>query len=367
MLTGVAFSIFMSLALTGWFGAAFTRTIDFFINSMIPVLITANLVQNEKQLRGVFILLVIGSVIMVFHGISQFNHPYGVGWSGFPTIMDRATYVGIYSDPNDMGMFLVVSLPLVFFLRHTTQSSLFKWLMTAVVPFLAYGIYLTNSRGTLLAVMVLLLVLFYFRFGAFKAILLGALASPVLYFVMSKFRTIDANEESAQDRVYAWYNGFQMFKYNPLFGVGKGNFTDIHHLTAHNSYILVLGELGFFGFLFWFSALFMTVKLMLSQLKSTQLQYKTLVFCLIGFCITAFFISRSYANLFYVLIGLSMASWWMKNEMESEQEHPMNHIGEQPKQENQSLALNDGSALLQGIMFTPLAVLFLYIVTRVLL
>ena len=42
-----------------------------------------------------------------------------------------------------------------------------------------------------------------------------------------------------------------MFMQSPIWGVGFGQYTEYSALTAHNTYVLVLGELGFVGaFLF---------------------------------------------------------------------------------------------------------------------
>ena len=50
-----------------------------------------------------------------------------------------------------------------------------------------------------------------------------------------------------------------MFKSAPLFGVGFGKFADIADLTAHNSFVLCLAELGFVGSTFWVALLVTTM------------------------------------------------------------------------------------------------------------
>ena len=67
---------------------------------------------------------------------------------------------------------------------------------------------------------------------------------------------ISNGDDSAYGRVEAWYEGIQMFKSSPVFGVGKGMFTDFNNLTAHNSYMLVLAELGFVGSIFFLGLFF---------------------------------------------------------------------------------------------------------------
>ena len=85
-----------------------------------------------------------------------------------------------------------------------------------------------------------------------RGVVLGLILAVFgMTFGPSRMSNMSAAEESANGRLDAWYAGFQMFKDNPLFGVGQGMFTDYHYLTAHNSYMLVLSELGFFGSIFF--------------------------------------------------------------------------------------------------------------------
>ena len=80
------------------------------------------------------------------------------------------------------------------------------------------------------------------------------------------------NPSTAQTRILDWYKSLEMFKDNPLFGVGTGNWrinipkyglngfeTGIeqgikHFQRTHNDYLWVLCETGIMGFIFYFSA-----------------------------------------------------------------------------------------------------------------
>lgn len=60
------------------------------------------------------------------------------------------------------------------------------------------------------------------------------------------------------DRLEAWANGLEMFKSAPLFGIGFNGFTDYHEITAHNSFVLCLAELGLLGSTLWVAMLVTT-------------------------------------------------------------------------------------------------------------
>ena len=104
------------------------------------------------------------------------------------------------------------TLVLPFSLHFSKYGGNFVYRLSAKLSslFILYGVYLTNSRGALLATIVMFGVYFFFRFGKIKSIFLGLLSLPLLFFVLSNFREIDSNEESASGRVEAWYEGIEM-------------------------------------------------------------------------------------------------------------------------------------------------------------
>jgi len=149
---------------------------------------------------------------------------------------------------------------------------------------------------------------------------MATISLPIAYVAMSMFRTIDSDEESAYGRIEAWYEGIQMFKYRPLFGVGKGEFIEHHKRTAHNSYVLIMAELGTFGYVLWFTLISLTVLMLVKIFSLDKERFKEnetilndifmakcLFFSFIGFLTTAFFLTRTYVVFLYVFIGLAFS------------------------------------------------------------
>jgi len=168
--------------------------------------------------------------------------------------------------------------------------------------------------------MFLSLAFFYFKYGKIKTIFITIIMAPLAYIAMSMFRTIDADESSADGRIEAWYEGIQMFKYRPIFGIGKGQFVDFHGLTAHNSFVLVWAELGVLGYSLWFLTISLTLMFLINIFNLDKSKYiksksmlndiflaKCLFFSFLGYLSTAFFLSRSYIVFLYVFLGLSYA------------------------------------------------------------
>jgi hypothetical protein len=65
--------------------------------------------------------------------------------------------------------------------------------------------------------------------------------------------------DAGADRLWLWASGLEMFKRAPLFGVGFNKFADFADLTAHNSFVLCLAELGFVGCTLWVALLVTTM------------------------------------------------------------------------------------------------------------
>jgi len=361
------FCIVMSFSsvLNGWAGGAITVLTKFIPAAILPMIIVSNLITTLKRQHIIMTICLIAALCMVHNGYYQLQHPEGIGWTGTSSVgANRITYLGNFGDPNDLGMFLVMTLPFAVYFR-ANSGAVFKHIATGVIISILYGVLITNSRGALLGVLSLVALYFLLKWGWKKTMSVGVLSLPVLGVVMSQFRTIEQGE-SANGRVEAWYQGFQMLKSGPFFGVGQGNFTEFNSHTAHNSYILVLSELGIFGYILWcvvlFTTIYMLYKIMVfgknhPDIKSLSLTAqreimlsKTLIFSMAGFMTTAFFLSRSYSILFFVFCGIGIASYYRAIKIIPEVE------------------ITDFKPFLQKVCkFSLYSVVFLYIITRILL
>jgi O-antigen ligase len=185
---------------------------------------------------------------------------------------------------------------------------------------LLYGIYLTSSRGALVALVVLAAIWTWRRRGAVTASVLGAVLLGGMMMLPSRLAELDASESSAAGRVDAWFSGLEMFMSNPLFGIGPGLFADNNgNLTAHNSFVLVLAETGFIGYMIWLAfvgyGFMMTLAVLRHRPELADARAAadwalerslatTLLLAQVGFFAAAFFLSRSYVILLYLLAAL---------------------------------------------------------------
>ncbi len=315
-----------------WFGGAF----DAFLEQMFLtgiVLIVAWNVYTIARLRALVYVLAAVGIVITIQGVAaltsdyrkeEFTYREGVDADSATGVYTRYNYrirgLGILNDPNDLGQFLVIDIALLgccWKQRRFARNAL-----TVILPagILLTGVFLTRSRGALLALMVLVLLLLKKRMGKLAYAFGGGVgATGIVAMTALTGRGLSTTEGSAAGRLDAWYAGFQMAKSSPLFGVGYGHFTDHNPLTAHNSYVLCLAELGFPGFFIWLAIIVSSLMELnaleiladepgqpeqVAELRSIA---RSVFAAVMMFAVTAWFLSRSYSGVFFILIGCVIA------------------------------------------------------------
>ncbi|AIF48398.1 O-antigen ligase family protein [Dyella japonica] len=310
--------LMVSEVANGWLGGVKDQ-----LGKFGPVVLTffmiATACTTQRRILVLMAVMVMCATVLAMHGIGQARS--GIGWTGIPLGEDgRIQYVGIFNDPNDLGMLFVSVFPMACLLlkRAGFVGKLF-WL--GCILTLLYGVRLTNSRGAMLGVLIVIGAYVWYRRGMLVAGVLGAAGLAVMKMLSSRMQELDAGEESASGRVDAWYEGLQMFKSHPLFGVGPGNFTEYNPLTAHNSFVLVLAETGFVGYVLWLALIGYTFWMVAAVLRLKpdaateparfaawdieRPMALTLLLSLCGMFACAFFLSRSYMIVLYVVLAIA--------------------------------------------------------------
>jgi len=304
-------AIVLSNLAWGWFGGAWMGFLDF-----MPVVFCYFLIRmvlgTPREFRGVVYLLVLLNLFQAVNGIVQYHT--GVGLGGFDTVggEHRIRGTGIFNDPNDLGMTLVMTTPFVLgglFASDARVRHRLGWLLV-LVPFLV-AMYYTNSRGAVIGLGAVLIAFGYRRFHSILGTLLGSVAVLALViFGPSRTSEIGASDNSAQSRVEAWGEGLGMLKAHPVFGVGFGRFLEFHYKVAHNSIVHSFAELGLFGAFFLVGAFYGFFRTMRVLARSAPTDpdalhwSKILSVSAIGAVVCGFFLSRQYVVVPYVLLAM---------------------------------------------------------------
>jgi putative inorganic carbon (HCO3(-)) transporter len=323
----VLFAPFTQAANGWWTGVALAHA---YLDPIVAIfLVTTMAARPLSALRGFMRTIVICACVLV--GFCAIQLATGVGpWGGVLPQQGRPYYSGIFSDPNDLGQLFIISLGFVIYFLSTNRSSLVSILLWTLGAWLIYGVVLTNSRGALLAIMAILSLECWRRFGKVAVVVAAVLAVPALLAV-TRLSQLSAGEESAQDRLNAWYQGIQMLRSSPIFGVGIGNFTNYSTLTAHNSIVLPMAELGIPGLVMWLGIIWYAFRMLWwigitshpdnnlvepfdsdaqsndAEMTAEILAGRGLLLTFAGFCVGAFFLSQSYGPPLFLLCGLAVA------------------------------------------------------------
>lgn len=225
----------------------------------------------------------------------------------------RLRSVGFLFDPNDFAQMICVVLPMLSLWWQPGRMLRNLVLLAPPAAILLHALYLTHSRGGMLGVAVIGMILFVYRVGVFKGgLVVGGLGFLALAASQIGGRGFSAKESSANQRLMAWYDGLEMLKSNPLFGVGYGKFTWYHERTAHNSFVLCFSELGFFGYLLWFALIVIgfrcLIEVMANEAWSVRKAGLMMTCSLAAFVTCSWFLSRTYSPSLYVVLGLCFAA-----------------------------------------------------------
>ena len=309
---------------TGWFGGSIEQLRQFGPAVIAFFVLAAAASTSPRHVRMILVVFTLCTTVLALHSLEQ--SLYGVGWTGRTLDHEgRIRYVGIFDDPNDLGLLFVSVLPMAVYLS-AGRGLLRRLFWLACAALILYGIYLTNSRGTMLAVGVIFGVYLWLKRGKLIALVFGGAGFVAMRLIKTRFQNLEASGSSALGRIDAWYAGLHMFVAHPLLGVGVGNFTDYNYLTAHNSWVLVLAETGFVGYTLWLAFISYGFWMMFSVLRhqpqldaddelaaiawqQEQAIAFTLLLCLCGMFAAAFFLSRSYIIVLYLLEAVVVGAY----------------------------------------------------------
>ena len=354
LMLGLIAAVVLSQVSHFYFGGVLNSLQNFLPSAIVFFLVILN-VRTWRQLKIALVSVNLCAAFMLSQTLWAYTHNPNPGVDSelimaqrvfqgdtYVETLDRIRYLGTLGDPNDFAQFLLVNIAFLgmWWKKGRAVSNTFCVLLPCA--FFVLGIYLTHSRGGLLAFLLLPLVVLRRKLGSVGAAISAALlAIGAAAVSFTGNRGISVSEGS--DRLSLWSEGLQGFKQSPIFGIGYRQFDELTgSLTAHNSFVLCFTELGIVGFFFWLGLVVLTV-MELGRLIPTRQQQalsagatsggtdgvtrdaafdgqkegvaanaaqwsRTLRLALLMFLATSWFLSRTYAATLYLLIGLGLAA-----------------------------------------------------------
>jgi O-antigen ligase len=297
----------------------------------ILFLIVFTAVRTPNQAIGIVAAFVAGACINALYGLLFVP----------PDPENAARLSSTIDDPNGLAVNLVAALALSLGLATALRRMpLARLAALGAAALCAAGIFLTGSRGGLvaLAVMLAALIVVGSRWRGRILVLVLVLAVAGVgyyrYVASADLRAHVSSVGTGAGRVDLWTVGWRMVQQHPVEGVGAGNFpvSSVHYLlqpgaiergdviigspkVAHNTYLQMWAELGLVGLVLFMLILGICLRSALAAVRAfarrgdvgMEMIARALFVALAGFLAAAFFGPRVYNEEGWLLLGLGPA------------------------------------------------------------
>ncbi|NMG33059.1 putative O-glycosylation ligase, exosortase A system-associated [Azoarcus sp. TTM-91] len=296
----------------------------------VMVLVALMLVRTKREMIlfcWVFVLS------LAFYGIKGGLFTIATGGS-FRVWGPYGSYIW---DNNHLAVALIMSIPLLRFLQTTLEGKWPRRAMTLAMVLCAASAIGSHSRGALLAITAMALLLWWRgKNKAATGVVLIMVAVGVLMMMpeewWARMHTMQTYEQdqSAMGRINAWWMAFNLARDN-FFGAGFRAYTPLtfglyapdpeHLVAAHSIYFSMLAEHGFPG-LFIYVSLWLATLHSARWLRKNAAGHPEAAWCvqlgamaevsIIGFLVGGTFLSLSYFDFPYNLMALvAAARYWV--------------------------------------------------------
>lgn len=264
-LVGMCIAVFCSMVMTGWLGSILPAVLGFIPNAFTFFLIVVNC-RKKSHIQLIVLMLFIASAYSIYKGytalraedyLNPYLMPQGSDEGG--GYFYRLRGMGFINDPNDFAQVMVSLIPCMFFFWKKGNFLGNYLFVLPSAALLVFGMYLTHSRGGIVALLAVTLFAFRRKIGTIpSAILAGGLFAITTVVGWSGGR--DVSVEAGSGRMEAWAVGLDLIKAHPIFGVGFGRFGEYFIVTAHNTVVVCAAELGMFGLFWWVMFVLPTIR-----------------------------------------------------------------------------------------------------------
>lgn len=344
-LYGIATVLFSSDRLGG------VRTAGQVVGNLLFLYLVVNIVRNWRIAKAGIVVWLLASVLAGLYTIygwhfgtdrivgensvgstqERFKATYSdnSAWDGLD-IMGRA--MGPTSHPAVYGLNLIFTLPFWPWLYRAHKNTTARVLVIVSFLIIAYNIFLTNTRATImLAAIIVLMLAVRGLVAVTPGFLVGILLAGAcgLYFVPSDVftRVLNVgnyfegkNTGTFKLRMQFWQAGVEIAQKNWLFGVGMGNQLAVpsavrgvspERISAHNEFLNTVLEVGVIGFILMFGAIAVILWASLGaarlfhQLEGFSERYWFMVACQL--CLISALAYSVQADVFH----FPLKGWWL--------------------------------------------------------
>ncbi len=311
--------------------------------AVVYLLAAATLIESVRELRIFLAAIAAASLLIGLFGIATVA-------LGISSQLQEGRPNGGAGDPNLFAVYQVLAVPLTIALVASTRSRSARLLLVSAVLGIVASIFASESRGGLLAVTTVMLLIVVlparalFRSRPQKAAILifVFLAGGVAFAVtgaplIQRVESLETSDSTGSSRIYLWDAAWTSVEQRPVLGLGYGAFpaaaprllhetegVDFRHIElhatgkaseTHNVYLGTLAELGIPGLVLFMSVLLATARQLIRTSKRAREAgsafvariANALLLSLLGWSVASIFLSTESSRSLWVLIGVSVA------------------------------------------------------------
>lgn len=293
-----------------------------------------------RKIRNIFITISVSSLLVSIYGILQIFNIDFLTWPEQPYLTGRT--LSTFGQPNFLASFLLLTIPVGFYLAYFNKKFLVKFFYYLVVALQLICLFFTSSRGGLVAFFLMLLVFvayLFFNSNLNKKIKIFIIIGTFLIFILSVAaveyiipgrlqHSLDFGQGSLAARVYFFQSSADAILENPVTGYGLENGADVfikyyerdwalfgnvsaNTDRAHNIILDVIISTGFIGLILFSLWYYYYFRLAWKQSLQKENQFLSLALFLgaLAYFISLLFsftivVGEVYFWLFFALIAL---------------------------------------------------------------
>lgn len=348
-------------------GEATNRILTFLIEGVGIYFLLINVIRDRRTLRYAIWTLVIAGLLMGslsfyqqvtgtfdrnYGGFAQMsNTAFGTGEETLQGEVEQPRLAGPVGEQNRYAQIILMVVPLALFSVWSERSLFLRIIAGLSALFSLIGMALTFSRGALVGLAGVLLVMIILRyvkwyqvvlvvlvlFGLLQAVpnLGGRLVklenlSPAALLQGDSESGLEGTDGSTQNRVAQQLTAFTMFLDHPLLGVGTGFYKVNYHYYAqivgmsikseeresHTLYLGLAAENGILGlgsFMFFLYLLLRNLVQIRRDWLKNDPQFAniaiSLFLAIIGYMGTSIFLHLAFVRFFFLIFGLAGAAY----------------------------------------------------------
>ncbi|MEZ0186539.1 MAG: putative O-glycosylation ligase, exosortase A system-associated [Candidatus Reddybacter sp.] len=281
----------------------------------IPLIFCLILINTREKL--LYLIITIGCSI----GVVAVKGGIFAVLSGFSHRVYGPPATQFYEN-NAFAIAVLIAMPMLLLWSRETTSKRIRLGIMGAIPLMFASALSSWSRGALLTMGVLTLMLIWHSKRKYLAIplLVASVYVGIDYLPEEWFNRMNTlqtyeDDESAMSRIQAWSDGWNHTLRHPFVGAGFEGWRYVTMRDWHNAYVEIFSEHGFIAFGMWFSLIIGTLSSLTflpREVRGVEGMEWVGNYCymlrlsLVAYCVGVLFLGLSYWDILYQLVFIAV-------------------------------------------------------------